>query len=160
MKINNIPDKIYSIIPKNLQKIWRNIEKSDIGSRITSAAFWSLTGAVISQSLLILTSIIVARILGLEEFGELGIIRSTISMFSVFAGFGLGLTATKYVAELKIKDKEKTGKIIGLTTLFAVAAGFVIAIIIFVFASFIAETTLNSPHLVDELRFSAVILFF
>tara|TARA_B110000971_G_scaffold87312_1_gene89701 strand:+ start:881 stop:2236 length:1356 start_codon:yes stop_codon:yes gene_type:complete len=160
MKLNKILFKIYSILPTNIQKIWENIEKSDIQRRITSAAFWSLTGAVISQSLLILTSIIVARILGLEEFGELGIIRSTISMFSVFAGFGLGLTATKYVAELKIKDKEKTGKIIGLTTLFAVAAGFVIAIIIFVFAPFIAETTLNSPHLVDELRLSAVILFF
>jgi len=151
--------KIVYIFRTNFSEIRKNFEKSDIQRRITSSVFWSLTGAVVSQTLQIFISIFVARILGLEEFGELGIIRSTISMFTVFAGFGLGLTATKYVAEFKVKDKEKAGKVIGLTTLFAVAAGFVIAIIILAFAPFIGETMLVTPHLVDELRLSAVILF-
>ncbi len=53
--------------------------------------------------------------LGKEEFGKLGIVQSTVGMFQVFAGFGLGLTATKYVAEFRDSDPAKTGRIIGLS---------------------------------------------
>jgi len=37
-------------------------------------------------------------LLGTVGFGELGVIQSTVGMFGVFAGLGLGMTATKYVA--------------------------------------------------------------
>lgn len=158
--MNNIFNKIYLIIPGNFQKIWKRIEHSDIGSRIASGAFWSLFGAVISQLFMLVASIVVARILEVKEFGELGIIRSTVSMFSVFAGFGLGLTATKYIAELKINDKDRTGKIIGITTLFAVFTAFFISIFVLIFAPIIAEKTINAPNLANEIRLSAVLLFF
>ena len=158
--MNKIIIKIYSILPTILQQLWKRVEASDIGSRIVSGAFWSLIGSVFTQVLMLGSSIFVARILGKSEFGELGIIRSTVNMFGVFAGFGLGLTATKYIAELKIKDKNRTGEIIGLTTLFAVATGLVIAAIILIFAPFLAKNTLNAPHLVNEIRLSAIILFF
>jgi len=42
--------------------------------------------------------IVVARILGKEEFGQLAIVQSTVGMLGVIAGLGLGLTATKHVA--------------------------------------------------------------
>lgn len=158
--MNNIGVKIYSILPKVLKKFWNRVEESDIGRRIASGALWSLTGSVLSQGLMLVASIVVARILGKTEFGELGIIRSTVNMFTVFAGFGLGLTATKYIAEFKIKDKDKVGRIIGLTSLFAGVTGGVIAVFLLVFAPFLAEKTINAAHLVNEIRLSAFILFF
>jgi len=158
--LNNFTLRIFSKLPSIVQKFWKRVEDSDIGSRIAKGSFWALTGSVVSQGLMLLASIVIARILGKTEFGELGMIRSTVNMFAVFAGFGLGLTATKYIAEFRIKDKDKTGKIIGLTTLFAGGTGGIIAIAILISAPFLAEKTINAPQLVNEIRLGAVMLFF
>lgn len=119
-----------------------------------------MAGSLVSQGLMLFASILVARILGKTEYGELGIIRSTVNMFTVFAGFGLGLTATKYVSEFYKKDKIRTGKIIGLSTLFAGSTGALIATILLIFAPVIAIKTINAPQLVNEIRLSAIMLFF
>ena len=50
-------------------------------------------------------------------------IQSTVGMFGVFAGFGLGLTATKHVAEFRQSDPDRAGRIIGLSGLFAIGPG-------------------------------------
>jgi len=59
-----------------------------MGERIAKGAFWSLSGSIVSQGSILFASMYVARILGKTQFGELGMIRSTINMFVVFAGFG------------------------------------------------------------------------
>src|ERR1022692_3038167 len=41
-------------------------------------------------------------------------IQSTVGMLGIFAGLGLGITATKYVAELRSHDPERAGRIIAL----------------------------------------------
>ncbi len=158
--MNKLLRKVYTILPSTFKLIWERVENSDIGSRIASGAFWSLTGSVVSQGLMLIASILVARILGKTEYGELGMIRSTVNMFTVFAGFGLGLTATKYVAEYHKNDKIRTGKIIGLSTLFAGGIGAIIATVLLITAPIIATKTINAPHLVNEIRLSAIMLFF
>lgn len=158
--MNKIFRKIYTVLPTKFRNIWDRIERSDIGSRMATGAFWALAGSVISRGLMLLASIIVARILGKTEYGELGMIRSTVTMFTVFAGFGLGLTATKYIAEFRETNKIKAGKIIGLSTIFAGITGSIIAIIILLTAPIIASKTINAPHLVNELRLGAFMLFF
>jgi O-antigen/teichoic acid export membrane protein len=159
-KLKNILNRIYEILPPRFRNFWNRIEQSDIGSRMAKGTFWSLTGSLISRGLMLLASIIVARILGKTTYGELGMIRSTVTMFTVFAGFGLGLTATKYIAEFRETNKVKTGKIIGLSTIFAGITGSIIAIIILLTAPAIASKTINAPHLVNELRLGAIMLFF
>ena len=160
LTLNKIFLKIYLILPTKIQLFWVRIEQSDIGSRLAKGAFWSLLGSFASQGLMLLASIVVARILGQTEFGELGMIRSTVNMFTIFAGFGLGLTATKYVSEFYKKDKIRAGKIIGLSTLFAGGTGGLITVVLLIAAPFIASNTINAPHLVNELRIGAIILFF
>ena len=134
--------------------------QSDLGNKITHGAFWSLVGAIVSRGLMLVTSIITARILGTSVYGELGIIRSTIGVFAIFAGFGLGLTATKFIAENLGKDNIKVGRIIGLTTLFAVLTGVIISFTLIFGSTYIAQNTIDAPHLVNELRIGALILFF
>jgi len=158
--LNNNFINLYNLLPLKIQKYWNRIEDSDIGSRIAKGAFWSILGSASFQGLILISSIVVARIIGKREYGELGMIRSTVNMFSVFAGFGLGLTATKYVAELYRKDKLRTGRIIGLSTLFSGGTGALIAIIILLTAPTIATKTINAPHLVNEIRLSSILLFF
>lgn len=85
--------------------------------RFFLGSFWSIVSSLFPIGLGFLSSIITARLLGKVGFGELGMIRSTIEMFVVYAGFGLGLTATKYVAELRDLNKERAGKMIGMLRL-------------------------------------------
>ena len=45
--------------------------------------------------------VLAGRLLGTAGFGEVGMIQSTQGLFGVLAGAGLGLAATKYVAEYR-----------------------------------------------------------
>lgn len=126
---------------------------------MAKGAFWSFTGAVISRGLVLLSSIIVAHILGKAVFGELGIIQSTIQMFGVFAGFGLGTTSTRYVAELRDKDPGRAGRVIALAEIVTAITGGLMMLLLYAFAPFLAERTLAAPHLTGLLRIGSVLLF-
>lgn len=150
----------YKVSPSVLHPFIKRIEASDLGLRLARGMFWSMAGAVISRALILLATMLVARLLGKTGYGELGMIQSTVGMFGVFAGFGLGLTATKHVAELRQSDPERVGRILGLSTLVACFTGGLMALGLMVFAPWLAEHTINAPHLTGQLRIGAVILFF
>ena len=149
----------FAYCPPFLRQVLDRIERSPIGYRLARGVFWSMAGAVISRGLMLAASVLVARMLGKAIFGELGMIRSTVGMFGVFAGFGLGLTATKHVAEFRQSDPDRAGRIIGLSGLFAMLTGGLIALGLFIFAPWLAQHTINAPHLVGVLRIGALILF-
>lgn len=79
-------------------------------------------------------------------------------MFAVFAGFGLGQTANKFVAELRDKDPVRTGRIIGMGGMIALATGLFMATVLYLFAPWLATSTLAAPQLAPLLRISALIL--
>jgi len=135
------------------------VEASEIGYRLAKGTFWSMAGAVISRGLMLAASVLVVRMLGKTGYGELGMIQSTVGMFGVFAGFGLGLTATKHVAKFRRSDPDRAGRIIGLSGLVAMATGGMMALGLFIFAPWLAEHTINAPHLAGVLRIGALILF-
>jgi len=147
-----------SHLPNSVSEGVERLKASPLGGRLASGAFWSISGAVISRILMLLANIIVARILTCEIYGELGIIRSTVNMFVIFAGFGLGLTATKHVAEFKATDPSRASRIMAISGLFTMGIGGLIAIIVIVFAPWLSVHTINAPHLTTELRIGAVIL--
>lgn len=150
---------IHACCPSFLEQTLSKIETSEIGYRFAKGAFWSLAGTAISRALMLLASIFVARILGRIGFGELGIIQATVGMFGVFAGFGLGLTATKHIAEFRQSDPERAGQIIGISGLAAVASGGLMALGLLIFAPWLAEHTINASHLSGVLRIGALVLF-
>ncbi|PYS80065.1 MAG: polysaccharide biosynthesis protein, partial [Acidobacteria bacterium] len=115
-------------------------------------------GAVASRVLGLAASIFVARVLGKEGFGEVGIVQSTVGMFQVFASFGLGITATKYVAEFRSVDPEKAGRIISLSFTVALATGLLIMVPLIIFAPWLAQRTLAAPPLAGPLRIGSPIL--
>jgi O-antigen/teichoic acid export membrane protein len=86
-------------------------------------------------------------------------IQSTVGMFGVFAGFGLGLTATKHVAEFRSSDPDRAGRIISLSWLVAMATGGLMSLGLLIFAPWLAGHTINAPHLAGILRIGAIILF-
>lgn len=156
---SSLRNLLYGVCPRKLLPFWDRVESSPLGSRIVSGAFWSILGAVISRGLMLIASIMVARMLGREIYGEYGMIRTTVNMFLIFAGFGLGLTATKHVAECRVSNPARAGRIMAISGIFAAGTGALIAVGLIVFAPWVATHTINAPHLVAELRIGAFILF-
>lgn len=136
----------------------RQIKTSTLGYRLARGVFWSMAGAVISRGLMLAATVLVARMLGKTVYGELGMIQSTVGMFGAFAGFGLGLTATKHVAQFRQSDPGRAGRIIGLSGLFAILAGSLMALGLLIFAPLFAEHAINAPHLSGVLRIGALML--
>lgn len=155
----NVKSIAFTRCPSFLRPLFDRVENSPIGLRLASGVFWSMAGAVISRGLMLCATILVARMLGKTVYGELGMIQSTVGMFGVFAGFGLGLTATKHVAEFRQSDPERAGRIIGISGLVAMGTGGLMALGLFMFAPWLAEHTINAPHLAGILRIGALILF-
>ena len=155
----NVKSIVSACCPPFLRPALNRLEASPIGYRLAKGVFWSMAGAVISRGLMLCATVLVARMLGKTIYGELGMIRSTVGMFGIFAGFGLGLTATKHVAQFRASDPERAGRIIALSWMVAVVTGGVMALGLFIFAPLLAEHTINAPHLTSVLRIGALILF-
>ena len=149
-----------SLTPNFLRSYVDRIQASPLGYRLARGAFWSLAGAAISRTLGLASSIIVARLIGKVGFGELGIINSTIGMLGPLAGFQMGLTATKYVAEFRNKDPLRAGRIIALSNTVALLTGILAALALVILAPWIATNTLAAPHLSDLLQISSLIILF
>ena len=128
--------------------------------RFISGAFWSLLGAIVSRGLTLLASVIVARLLHPVGFGKLGIIQSTVGLVGAFAGAGLGLTATKYVAEHRSTDTSKTGMYASLSLRMAILSGLVASGVLFVTSGWIAGVVLGQAGLAQDLRISASLVLF
>ena len=154
----NIKTFVYDYFPNFLRPIVERIEASPLGYRLARGAFWSLCGAIISRGLGLVVSIVVARFLGKEGFGEFGIIQSTIGMFGIFAGFGLGITSTKFIAEYRTADPVKAGRIRALCSAFAWISSSIVALIMFLLAPYLAERVLGAPRLDNLLRIGSLFL--
>src|ERR1035437_1760311 len=142
---------------KAISGIWA---ADSLRGRFARGAVWSLIGAVISQGSNLAASVITARLLGREQFGEYGMIQSTVGMLGVFAGLGLGVTATKYVAEFRTLNPERAGRIIALGCAVAIVLGGLLALCLLAYAPVLAAKTLHAPGLADELRIASLLLFF
>ena len=147
-----------TVLPAYFRPFVMRIKASPLSCRLASGAFWSLAGAVITRSLGLLSSIILARILGKEVFGEYGMIQNTVGAFGIFAGVGLGMTATRYVATYCKTDQQRAGRIIVLSSFVSWIVGGISAIILYVFAPLIATKVINAPHLVSQLRIGTLLL--
>jgi len=148
------------LCPVPLRPYLERLKASALGVRLARGAFWSLVGTAISQGLIMAASIVAARLLSAEQYGELGMIRSTIGMLTTIAGFGLGTSAAKSVAELRDRDRERAGRILGLSRLVALSTGGLLTALLLVFAPWLAERSMGAPHLTQYLRFGAAILLF
>lgn len=137
-----------------------NIKEKLRGSQLFKDSFWSLTGNVIGKGLALVAGIVVARFLGKDVFGEYGIIRNTILTIGVFSTFGLGYTATKYVAEYRRYKPELIRVFIKTANKITLWFSGSMALMLFVFAPYVATQWLDAVHLAIPLRILSVLIIF
>ena len=152
--------RLTALVPSAARAALSFIESSPTGARLARGGLSSLVGTAIARAFALMISIVVARMLGGAGFGELGVIQGTVGVFGVFAGFGMGLTATKHVAEFRTSDPARAGRIMALSSAVAWLSGTALSLALVLLAPWLAETTLNAPHLGHLLRIGALLLLF
>ncbi|MGC3999866.1 MAG: oligosaccharide flippase family protein [Anaeromyxobacter sp.] len=138
----------------------RSLLASPLGRRVGGGVLWSLVGGFLGRGAVVLSGIVTARILGKADFGALGVIQNTILMFGVFAGFGMGLTATKFVAEHRQVDPRLAGQCLTLTAIVAMVTGVVATGALWGVGPWLADSMLSAPHLAPALRVSSLVFLF
>jgi O-antigen/teichoic acid export membrane protein len=151
-------DCLTAFCPPFLQGMKDRILASPLAYRLARGAFWSLVGSLISRGMGLVAGILVARLLGKHDYGQLGMVQSTTGMFGIFAGFGMGLTANKHVAEFRNTDQARAGRIICLSSLISWGTGGVLTLFLLAFAPWLASHTLGTPSMTNLLRIGALLL--
>lgn len=134
------------------------LRASPTGYRLAHGAAWTLVGTVISRGLGLVASIVVARLLGRHGFGELGVLQSTVGLFGLFAGLGVGITATRHVAAYRRADPGRAGRIIALSFAFAGCASAIVSVVLVFASPWIAASLLAAPGLAEELRIASLLV--
>ena len=155
MEVKNF---LITVTPGILKPFWARLEASPLGHRLARGAFWSLVGGIVARLFPLVAFIFVARALGKEAFGELGTVQSTVALFGVAAGFGVGATATKYVAEYRQRDADRARRIITLSMVVAWITSGGAALVLWLLSPWLAQRTLAAPHLGGTLQIGTLIL--
>ena len=92
-------------------------------------------------------AIVAARCIGKVQFGELGILNSTIVTLGILGSAGLGITATGYTAVLHSTRDSRLGEFYGFLLITALVASSMVAAAVFGLRGFIAESLLGEGHL-------------
>lgn len=131
-----------------------------IKSQLIKDSLWSLIGNLFGKGLALLAGILVARILGKDVYGEYGIIRNTILTIGVFSTFGLGYTATKFIADFKNHKPEKIKIFIKYANQITLVFSGFMAVFLFLFADKVAIDVLKIQDLGYALRLLAILIVF
>lgn len=103
-----------------------------------------------------LSMVICARLLGKASFGELGIVQSSVVMVASLSALGMGVTATKHIAEFRRNSPEKIGSIVAMTLLVTLFFSGLLSGLLYLFSHEAANTLLVAPHLADALKIGAI----
>lgn len=120
-------------------------------SQIFADSIWALLGSTIGKGLALVAGIIVARLMGSDTFGEYGLIRNTLTYIAIVSTFGLGFSATKYVAEYITTRPEQTKALARLIVQITLITSCVLAILQAIFAKQLASF-IAAPHLEHIIR--------
>ena len=153
-------------IKVHLIRIWRVLYSSQTsalgspgegaGRRARVGIASNLAGGVLMQGGTLLTSVVLARILGKYDFGRFAMIQSTMVALTALTGLGLGITAIKYVSQYRKAQPERAGRIMGLSSAVALAAAVCFSALLLVLAPSIGIRGLSTA----DFRFSVVYVFF
>jgi O-antigen/teichoic acid export membrane protein len=128
--------------------------------RMLSGFFWSVVSTLWLQGSVLLTTIVVARLLGLEDFGVFALLVGTVMTVVGIAQGSTGLVAIKFVGELHASDPDRVGCILRMCALFTGLNGIIAAGLLFFLAPVVAGTLLGKPQVEPHVRYVALAIVF
>jgi O-antigen/teichoic acid export membrane protein len=147
------------IISNRSESIRSNVPPPGLRTRFQTGITFNLVGAVFNQGSTFLFNIVAANLLGKEIFGKYGMVQTTLVTLSQVAQFACGYSATKYIAEYRSKDQEKTGRILSTLLTIISICGLVGSVGLLVFVPWLANSILKAPDLKIGLALGAGTVF-
>lgn len=127
--------------------------------RIVRGTAWTSLGAAASQGASLAAGIIIARLMGKDTYGRFGLIQTTIAVWSLIAGFGLSLTATRYLSRYRLTEAVEAGSVIGATTTLSLILAGGTSLCLFLGAGALSFSLSGRGDLAGELRVAALSMF-
>lgn len=137
---------------------FERLTTSRLASRFAGDFFWLTVASIAARVGALISMILVARILGNVVYGEFCLIRSTVNGFVVLASFGMGRTATKYVAELAAVDKARVGRVIALNYVFSFVSSVIVAALFCLLTPTLYREVPEASRLISQTRLSSILL--
>lgn len=110
---------------------------------------------IVSQVAGLLTSILLARMLGVLEFGKYGLLQSTLLTFGALASRSMQVTVTKFLSQYKLHDKTRAGRLCGLCWMASLGSGLIVFGIVMIWSQPLAEWV-GEPSMVGLFKVAAV----
>jgi O-antigen/teichoic acid export membrane protein len=122
--------------------------------------FWSFLSVFSSKGSTLIASFFIAQSLGKSNFGQFGLIQSTLAMFGAFAGLGISLTMTKFIAQNRSVNVDFVSELIRQYGLLINISGIFFSTTLFLLSSWLANDFFKAPELLILFRISSGIIFF
>ena len=106
--------------------------------KIFKGSFWNGIGLIAAKLLMCGSMMLFARMLSPKEFGVWGYLYGMLLTLLMFVDGPWSATITKYVAEYRNKEKEKTGQLIAFFLLMMIPAALLATATAFIFSKQIA----------------------
>src|SRR6266403_854960 len=134
--------------------------ESSLQRRIATGATWSIFGAGLASALTMVSNIACASLLGAALFGELAIVLATVNLLTTLFAAGLGMTASRYVAEHRNSDPKRAGTIIGLSWVTSIVVGAATTLLLLSLAPWLSREILHASGLSGALSLAGAVIFF
>jgi O-antigen/teichoic acid export membrane protein len=128
--------------------------------RLIRGTVLNFIAVAFNQGSTLIVTIIVARILMKQSFGEYAMVLSTLLTMAVLSQLATGYTASKYIAEYRSSDPERAGRIMGLCALVSALMAGVGVFLLIAMSPWLAGAMLKAPHLAIALMIGSGFLFF
>ena len=131
---------------------------ASLRSRFQIGVAFNLIGAIFNQGSTFGFNVIAANLLGRQMFGEYAMVQSTVVSLGLIAQFAIPYTTTKYVAEFRANDPGRTGRILGMLSIFSVMIAAFVSLTFLALSPWIAGSMLRTPSLRTALAIASAVL--
>jgi len=113
-------------------------------ARLMAGTFWNLWANAVYRGVALTLSVYLAHVLTATQYADFNILQNALTTLFTIASMGLGLTATRYTAELANTDKQRCGEVVSGILLGSAACSAVLALLLLAFCVPIAGFLLKN----------------
>lgn len=128
---------------------------SSVGT-LSSGAFYHLLSGVVGRGSFILSQVLLARWLGVKDFGTYALGWAILSIVRMIAPFGFENGVVRFGAEYRASDIDRLKLIISQSVSMALVFSSGLGILIALSATWLGNTVFDDPQLIDGLQYVAV----
>jgi O-antigen/teichoic acid export membrane protein len=132
----------------------------NIANLMLKGSTWVFISRLVDGIVALLFSIFLARLLGVDKYGFIGVTMGVVGLIGIFTHLGIPHATTKYVSEsLAQRDRAQLKGFIYASLFLELIVGALLALVLFFSSDLLAEEVFNKSELGLFLRIASPIIF-